>query len=56
MREITGSYGEVLHIVAGVMVVSMILPPLLSPPHASKHARETPVAVPAEAGPGDGGH
>src|SRR5579862_4953595 len=38
MREITGSYGEVLHIVAGVMAVSMILPALLSPPHASKRA------------------
>jgi OFA family oxalate/formate antiporter-like MFS transporter len=36
MREVNGSYTPVLHIVATVMVVSMILPALLSPPHDKK--------------------
>jgi len=56
MRQITGSYGEVLHIVAGVMAVSMILPALLSPPHAAKRAAAAPAGVPAEVSPSDGGH
>ena len=46
MRDVTGSYASVLHIVAGVMVVSMILPALLSPPHDKKSGA---VAASAEA-------
>ena len=56
MREVTGSYGEVLHIVAGVMAVSMILPALLSPPHASKRSAAMAPGVQAEVGPVDSGH
>jgi OFA family oxalate/formate antiporter-like MFS transporter len=32
MREATGSYGDALHLIAGVMAVSTILPILVSPP------------------------
>jgi OFA family oxalate/formate antiporter-like MFS transporter len=32
MRQASGSYGSGLHVIAGVMVVSMILPILVSPP------------------------
>jgi MFS transporter, OFA family, oxalate/formate antiporter len=41
MRVATGSYSQVLHIVSGVMVLAMIVPFLLSPPHASKTAVAT---------------
>jgi OFA family oxalate/formate antiporter-like MFS transporter len=35
MRETAGSYGGALHIVAGVMAVSILLPILVRPPRAS---------------------
>jgi OFA family oxalate/formate antiporter-like MFS transporter len=35
MRETSGSYGGALHIVAGVMAVSILLPILVRPPRAS---------------------
>ena len=35
MRETTGVYRGALHVIAGVMLVSAILPLLVSPPHAS---------------------
>jgi MFS transporter, OFA family, oxalate/formate antiporter len=38
MRETSGSYGGALHIVAGVMAVSILLPILVRPPRASASA------------------
>ncbi len=38
MRETAGSYGGALHIVAGVMAVSILLPILVRPPRASAGA------------------
>jgi len=38
MRETAGSYGGALHIVAGVMAVSILLPILVRPPRASARA------------------
>jgi OFA family oxalate/formate antiporter-like MFS transporter len=38
MRETAGSYGGALHIVAGVMAVSILLPILVRPPRASASA------------------
>ncbi|MEA2709741.1 MAG: hypothetical protein QOF78_2342, partial [Phycisphaerales bacterium] len=32
LREVDGSYGKALHIIAGVMAVSVLLPILVSPP------------------------
>lgn len=56
MRQVTGSYGEVLHIVAGVMAVSMILPALISPPHGGKTAVAAPTGVEAQVSTGEGAH
>jgi MFS transporter, OFA family, oxalate/formate antiporter len=33
LRQATGSYGEGLHVIAGVMAVSVLLPLIVSPPH-----------------------
>jgi OFA family oxalate/formate antiporter-like MFS transporter len=38
MRETAGSYGGALHIVAGVMALSILLPILVRPPRASARA------------------
>jgi len=35
MRQISGSYGSGLHVVAGIMAVSVILPILVSPPKST---------------------
>lgn len=32
MRQVTGSYGEALHVIAGIMAVSIVLPLIVSPP------------------------
>jgi len=34
LRQSTGNYGSGLHIIAGVMAVSILLPILISPPKA----------------------
>lgn len=48
MRQSSGSYATGLHVIAGVMVVSMILPILVSPPKASTARATAPnSAVPA---------
>lgn len=48
MRQSSGSYATGLHVIAGVMVVSMILPILVSPPKASTAGATAPnSAVPA---------
>jgi MFS transporter, OFA family, oxalate/formate antiporter len=36
MREITGNYAGGLHVIAGVMAVSILLPILVRPPRASR--------------------
>ena len=36
MRQISGSYASGLHLIAGIMAVSMILPILVSPPNSIK--------------------
>jgi OFA family oxalate/formate antiporter-like MFS transporter len=38
MRQSSGSYASGLHVIAGIMAVSMILPVLISPPNASAKA------------------
>jgi len=42
LRQSTGAYGEALHVIAGVMAVSVLLPLIVSPPHRmSPAARST---------------
>ncbi len=50
MRQVTGSYGEVLHIVSAVMAVSMILPLLITPPHAKERTPSASGAAVEEVG------
>ena len=40
MREVNGSYRGALHIIAGVMAVSILLPILVSPPKKVEHANQ----------------
>jgi OFA family oxalate/formate antiporter-like MFS transporter len=40
MRETTGSYRGALHVIAGVMAVSALLPIIISPPHKGSPTRE----------------
>ena len=49
LRQSTGAYGEALHVIAGVMAVSVLLPLIVSPPHRmSPAARSTqPRRLPA---------
>jgi len=37
LRQITGSYGRALYIIAGVMAVSTLLPGFLAPPKSRNH-------------------
>jgi OFA family oxalate/formate antiporter-like MFS transporter len=39
MRQATGTYRGALHVIAGVMLVSAILPILVSPPHGAEAPR-----------------
>jgi OFA family oxalate/formate antiporter-like MFS transporter len=48
MRETTGSYRGALHVIAGVMAVSTLLPILVSPPQAGPPAREVEVKEPSQ--------
>jgi OFA family oxalate/formate antiporter-like MFS transporter len=38
MRQAKGSYGEGLHVIAGVMAVSIVLPLIVSPPRRVEEA------------------
>jgi OFA family oxalate/formate antiporter-like MFS transporter len=38
LRQSTGSYGEALHVIAGVMAVSVLLPVIVSPPRRTNPA------------------
>jgi OFA family oxalate/formate antiporter-like MFS transporter len=42
MRESAGSYGGALHVIAGVMAVSILLPILVSPPKAQRASGDLP--------------
>jgi OFA family oxalate/formate antiporter-like MFS transporter len=50
LRQASGSYGEGLHMIAGVMAVSVLLPLIVSPPHRmspavrSTQSRQLPAA------------
>jgi MFS transporter, OFA family, oxalate/formate antiporter len=50
LRQSTGAYGEALHVIAGVMAVSVLLPLIVSPPHRmspavrSTQSRRVPAA------------
>jgi OFA family oxalate/formate antiporter-like MFS transporter len=50
LRQASGSYGEGLHVIAGVMAVSVLLPLIVSPPHRmspavrSAQSRRVPAA------------
>jgi OFA family oxalate/formate antiporter-like MFS transporter len=50
LRQVSGSYGEGLHVIAGVMAVSVLLPLIVSPPHrispaaSSTQSRRLPAA------------
>jgi OFA family oxalate/formate antiporter-like MFS transporter len=44
MREASGTYGEGLHVIAGVMAVSALLPALIRPPHRGPLAAAAPEA------------
>jgi MFS transporter, OFA family, oxalate/formate antiporter len=48
MRETTGSYRGALHVIAGVMAVSTLLPILVSPPQGGPPAREVEVKEPSQ--------
>jgi OFA family oxalate/formate antiporter-like MFS transporter len=47
MRETTGSYREALHVIAGVMAVSALLPLLMSRPQTGSPLREVEVGGPS---------
>jgi OFA family oxalate/formate antiporter-like MFS transporter len=47
MRETTGSYRGALHVIAGVMAVSTLLPILVSRPQTGPPAREVEVSEPS---------
>jgi OFA family oxalate/formate antiporter-like MFS transporter len=40
MRQVSGTYRGALHVIAGVMLVSAILPILVSPPQSAAMSRE----------------
>jgi MFS transporter, OFA family, oxalate/formate antiporter len=44
LRQATGGYNQALYLIAGGLTVAMILPLLVSPPHAHKVAKESAVA------------
>ena len=46
MREATGTYRGALHVIAGVMLVSAILPVLVSPPHGAETPRTGDASLP----------
>lgn len=48
MRETTGSYRGALHVIAGVMAVSTLLPILVSPPQGGPSAREVEAKEPSQ--------
>jgi OFA family oxalate/formate antiporter-like MFS transporter len=50
MRETSGSYGGALHVIAGVMAVSILLPILVRPPRtaAKTASRSEKGALPKE--------
>jgi OFA family oxalate/formate antiporter-like MFS transporter len=49
MRQASGTYGEALHVIAGVMAVSVVLPLIISPPRRmeEKVRSSQPLRVPA---------
>jgi OFA family oxalate/formate antiporter-like MFS transporter len=51
MREVTGSYGDALHLIAGVMAVSTILPILVSSPRRRTRLRAVEPDAGAALGP-----
>jgi hypothetical protein len=52
MREMTGSYSGALHVIAGVMLVSILLPIIVHPPRRETSA-ETIGLTPHPATPKD---
>src|SRR3989442_2937569 len=51
MRQTTGSYRGALHVIAGVIAVSALLPILVSPPHEGSPTREAELRGPRRPGP-----
>jgi OFA family oxalate/formate antiporter-like MFS transporter len=48
LRQSSGSYASGLHVIAGVMAVSMLLPILVSPPKSDRvNAAKGATAIPA---------
>jgi OFA family oxalate/formate antiporter-like MFS transporter len=50
MRETTGTYRSALHVIAGVMAVSIILPLIISPPRAAAEHAKLPADASARKG------
>jgi OFA family oxalate/formate antiporter-like MFS transporter len=42
LRQATGGYSQALHLIAGMLTVSLVLPLLVSPPHRRDPAKEPP--------------
>ena len=42
MRQASGSYRDALHVIAGVMLVSIVLPLIMSPPGSADTRNRVP--------------
>jgi OFA family oxalate/formate antiporter-like MFS transporter len=51
MRQTTGSYRGALHVIAGVMAVSALLPILVSPPRTGSSNRDVKLGGPSRPSP-----
>jgi MFS transporter, OFA family, oxalate/formate antiporter len=49
LRETTGGYTEALYLIAGMLTIALVLPPLVSPPHGHKAAAESALVEDAAA-------
>jgi OFA family oxalate/formate antiporter-like MFS transporter len=49
LRQSTGAYGEALHVIAGVMAASVLLPLIVSPPHQMRPAARSTQSRPMPA-------
>jgi OFA family oxalate/formate antiporter-like MFS transporter len=46
MRQVSGAYHSALHVIAGVMAVSLLLPIIVSPPKRDAYGKLRPGAQP----------
>jgi len=46
MRQVSGAYRGALHVIAGIMALSLLLPIIVSPPKQDAHTKLRPGAQP----------